>query len=133
VTMTEAMLRAHEPGVADRPRRRTFSAEYKLGVLTELDTADRSGRGAILRREGLHSSLITEWRRARDRGALDGLKTHGRPPARTAEQVENQRLRSENDRLRSEVVKLRTVVELAGKAHALYEMMLSDSAASDNG
>ena len=50
----------------DRPKRRVFSAEYKAAILAEYDAADRGQRGAILRREGLYSSHIVEWRRAAD-------------------------------------------------------------------
>ena len=58
---------------ADRPTRRTFTAEYKASVLAEYDAADRGERGAILRREGLYSSHIVEWRKAADAGARSGL------------------------------------------------------------
>ena len=59
---------------ADRPRRRAFTAEYKAAILAEYDAlAEPGARGALLRREGLYSSHLTEWRRARDVGALAGL------------------------------------------------------------
>lgn len=58
------------------------SAQYKQDVLAAYDAAPDGEKGAILRREGLYSSLITEWRRARDAGALAGLKQpRGRPAA----------------------------------------------------
>ena len=47
---------------ADRPKRRSFTAEYKAGIVAEYDAADRGERGVILRREGLYSSHIIEWR-----------------------------------------------------------------------
>ena len=53
----------------DRPKRRVFTAEYKARILDEYDTADRGERGAILRREHLYSSHITEWRKAAEAGA----------------------------------------------------------------
>lgn len=66
---------------ADRPKRRTFTAAYKAAVLAEYDAADHGERGAILRREGLYSSHITEWRRAARAGASAGLGPQGpRPP-----------------------------------------------------
>lgn len=58
---------------ADRPKRRTFTAEYKAKILAEYDAADRGVRGVILRREGLHSSHIIEWRRAVEAGATLAL------------------------------------------------------------
>jgi transposase len=58
---------------ADRPKRRTFTAEYKLAIVAEYDALTEPGaRGALLRREGLYHSHIIEWRRARDAGVLAG-------------------------------------------------------------
>src|SRR5690625_1043926 len=81
---------------ADRPRRRSFTPEQKLAHLAayEQACAQRQG-GAYLRREGLYSSLITEWRRQRDGGLLEGKgpgETVGRP---SREQAEIARLRRE--------------------------------------
>ena len=58
-----------------QPKRRTLAAEYKLKVLAEYDATDAAGHGVILRREGLCPSYLSEWREARDAGALGG------PPA----------------------------------------------------
>src|SRR5680860_813998 len=64
-----------DPELVERPRRRRFSAEYKLAIVREADTCGRPGEiGALPRREGLYSSLLTEWRRARDAGALEALE-----------------------------------------------------------
>ena len=63
-----------DPELVERPRRRRFSAEYKLRIVREADACSRPGEiGALLRREGLYSTLLTEWRRARDSGALVAL------------------------------------------------------------
>src|SRR6202789_979468 len=71
-----------DPEVPERARRRTFTAQYKQEVLAAYEAAPDGEKGAILRREGLYSSLISEWRRARDAGALAGLKQpRGRPVA----------------------------------------------------
>jgi transposase len=59
-----------DPEVPERARRRSFTAQYKQKVLAAYEAAASGEKGAILRREGLYSSLITEWRRARDAGAL---------------------------------------------------------------
>ena len=61
------------PQVPERAKRRTYTAKYKAEVLAEYDAADREGRGALMRREGLYSSLISEWRKQRDKGGLDAL------------------------------------------------------------
>ncbi len=65
---------AASPEIADRPRRRTFTVEDKLRILAETDrAADGGGIGAVLRREGLYSSTLTDWRRQRDAGAFGAL------------------------------------------------------------
>ena len=78
---------AASPELADRPRRRAFTVQNKLRILAETDAAaDTGGVGAILRREGLYSSSLTDWRRLRDAGALAALAPSGavpRPPAPT--------------------------------------------------
>jgi len=56
--------------LSDRPRRRTFTARDKLRILAETDrVTEAGGIGVILRREGLYSSALTDWRRQRDAGA----------------------------------------------------------------
>ena len=75
---------AQETEVVAMPKRRRFSAEEKLRILKEADACTQPGeQGALLRREGLYSSHLTEWRRARERGELDALepKKRGRKPA----------------------------------------------------
>ena len=69
--------------MAAKARRRTYTAEYKRRILKEADACTAPGAiGALLRREGLYSSLLVEWRRARDRGELAALtpKRRGRKP-----------------------------------------------------
>src|SRR5271156_5437604 len=66
---------AASPELTDRPRRRTFKAADKLRILRQVDEAQPGSIGAILRREGLYSSLLTDWRRQRDAGAYEALKT----------------------------------------------------------
>jgi len=121
-----------EPEPAARARRRTFTAEYKARVLAEYDALPvHSGeRGALLRREGLYSSHIAEWRKARDAAGLDALEPKTRPPKRTAEQIELERLRRKNERLEAELARTKLALEITGKAHALLEL-LSESADSD--
>jgi transposase len=134
MTMTPMVLSTRDNGVMDehsdeqdpaaKPRRRTFTAEKKLAVLAEYDAADRDGRGALLRREGLYTSHISEWRKQRDRGALTGPSPRRR---KSAEQVENERLRKRNEQLEAELKKSKLALEITGKAHALLEL-LSESA-----
>jgi transposase-like protein len=121
-----------EPDPAARARRRTFTAQYKARVLAEYEALpEHSGeRGALVRREGLYSSHIAEWRKARDAAALDALEPKARPAKRTAEQIELDRLRRKNERLEAELARTRLALEITGKAHALLEL-ISESAASE--
>ena len=69
------------PELSDRPSRRTFTARTKLRILTEIDSAaDTSRIGAILRREGIYSSSLCDWRRQRDAGAFNALVPGKRGP-----------------------------------------------------
>src|SRR5271163_2032352 len=69
------------PELSDRPRRRTFTAKDKLRILADIDrAAETRGIGAILRREGLYSSTLSEWRRQRDAGAFSALIPGKRGP-----------------------------------------------------
>ena len=109
-----------------QPRRRSFTAKYKLDILAEYDAADPAARGVLLRREGLYSSHLSEWRKARDSGAL-GAATPTARSGRSPEQVENAKLRARAERAERELAKTKAALEIVGKAHALLEM-LSESA-----
>ena len=114
-----------DPELVERPRRRRFTAEYKLRVLREADTCSRRGEmGALLRREGLYSSLLTEWRRARDSGALQALgRPRGRKPPHPLE-AENATLRRRAERAEAELEKARRVIEVQGNVSALLGELL---------
>ena len=96
-------------GPSPRPVRRSFSPEYKLGIVAEYEAAPNGEKGAILRREGLYSSHVIEWTRARDAGALDGVADSRRSESRrnrsrgSAESVELERLRARNAKLESQL------------------------------
>jgi transposase len=129
----------------DQPRRRVFTAEYKLRMVAEYDGASTPGeRGALLRREGLYHSHIIEWRKARDAGMLVARPTAEGPQAgqdkedeQTAarrrrrgpagEQAEVERLRRQNEKLARDLARIRAALDIMGKAHALLEL-LSESA-----
>ena len=112
----------HSSGeVPERAKRRTFTAAYKLKIVEEYESAEPGVRGEVLRREGLYSSHLTQWRKARDVGALAGLAaTRGRPPADPVER-DNQRLREVNARLEGQLDTARRVIEVQGKVSALLE------------
>lgn len=141
MTMTTASLngRAHTGAVtgddidpAAKPTRRTFSAEYKAEILAEYDTWPKGSeeRGAILRREGLYSSHISEWRKQAEAGAREGLARKSKK-RRSAEEIELDKLRAKNARLEAELERTKLALEITGKAHALLEK-LSESADTEN-
>jgi len=119
-----------DPELVERPKRRRFTAEYKLRIVREADVCMQPGEiGALLRREGLYSSHLVEWRRARDAGALEALdRPRGRrkPDPRD---VENARLRRRAERAEAELVKARKVIEIQGNVSALLEQMLDTEGA----
>jgi transposase len=117
-----------DPEVSQRARGpRRYSASYKAQILEEYEGLDKAGKGALLRREGLYTSLISEWRKQRDRGALQALaKPAGRQPADPRDR-EVARLRKENERLAGELGKARKVIEVQGKLSALLEQLATDS------
>jgi transposase-like protein len=112
-----------------------FSTEYKLAIVSEYENAPNGEKGAILRREGLYSSHIIEWTRARDAGVLTNSgadrATPAKPPKKTAEQLELEKLRRRNAKLEAELSKTRLALDIMGKAHALLEE-LSESAENDD-
>ena len=136
-TMTAAQVRAQtgpmeqvpDPEVPERPRPpRTYPAADMLRILGEYEQLDKAGKGALLRREGLYTSLISEWRKQRDRGALVALaKPAGRQPADPRDQ-QLARLGRENQRLEAELAKARKVIEVQGKLSALLDQLATDSA-----
>jgi len=121
-----------DPEVPERARRRTFTAKYKLEVLAAYDAAPDGEKGAVLRREGLYSSHITEWRKAHDAGALAGLAAPRGRKRRDPQAEQIARLEAEKLRLEQELAKTRFVVDVQAKLHALLET-LSGSADTDPG
>jgi len=118
---------------APRPTRRVFSPEYKVAMVAEYENAPNGEKGVILRREGLYSSHIIEWTRARDAGALtnDPVESASVKRAKkSAEQVELEKLRREKDKLAAELKKTRMALDIMGKAHALLAE-ISESAEND--
>ncbi|WP_131738694.1 transposase [Actinomadura roseirufa] len=137
--MTDHDLHASEGPRAGRPKRRTFTAAYKLRMIEEYDAAEHGEKGALLRREGLYDSSIQLWRRQRDSGRLTAVGTAS--PAKrekTPEQVELEQLRKEHartlrekERMAKKLQQTEAALEIVGKWHALLEMM-SESADSEN-
>jgi transposase len=127
---TQLMQRAHDevmaadgPTLPDKPRRRTFTAEYKLSIVNEYDACTGDGdKGALLRREGLYSSHIVEWRRARDAGGKSGLGQAERKKT-SRDALALAKANAKIERLESDLAKHKLALGIAGKAHALLEML----------
>jgi transposase len=110
---------------ADGPRRRrAFTAPEKINHLHAYEQACAHGEGgAYLRREGLYSSLISEWRKQRDAGALAGKRPGEKVGRLTAEQAEIARLTRENARMSKRLATTEAALDIMGKAHALLESL----------
>jgi transposase-like protein len=120
-----------DPELAERPRRRRFTGEYKLRILREAAGSTRSGEiAALLRREGLYSSHLAAWRRQQDAGALRGLEPRKRgPQGPSAEQLELRAVRVRLERAEAELARARRVIEVQGNVSALLEDLLAPKSA----
>jgi transposase-like protein len=115
--------RRPDPEVPEKARRRTFTAAYKARILDAYDGAAQGEKGAILRREGLYSSHVVDWRRTRDAAAEGGHEpARGRPPADPRD-AQIARLTREKEQLEQELAKARFVVEVQAKLQALLETL----------
>jgi transposase len=116
------------PEVAAQAQRQRFTAEYKERILAETDQAKGSGSiGALLRREGLYSSLLATWRRERDAGVHQALSPQKRGPKSKRDPVaeENQQLRRETQRLTEELRKAQIVIDIQKKVATLLGRTLA--------
>ncbi len=115
-----------DPEVSAKAKSRRFSAAYKTRILAEYEGLDKAGKGALLRRAGLYSSLLTNWRDQRDKGAWAALaQPAGRPKADTRDR-EDARLQRENEQLRAELGKARKVIEVQGKLSDLLGQLATE-------
>ena len=118
---------------SSRPRRRTFTAAYKLAMIEKYDAATEPGaKGALLRGEGLYDSHISYWRKARESGALKSPSAAVPAVAhqgRLSADAENERLRKRLAKAEAKLGQTRAALDIMGKAFALLEL-LSESADS---
>ena len=112
-----------DPEVVAKPKQRTYTAEYKQRILEEAEAAaaTRGGLGALLRREGLYSSLLAYWRRERANGILEALtpQKRGRKSKRNPLEEENEKLRRQNARLTEDLRKANIIIDVQKKVAAL--------------
>jgi transposase-like protein len=110
------------PEVLAKPKHRHFSAAYKVRIVEEAQKCTESGLiGALLRREGLYSSALTQWRRQYQNGALQGLKDDKRGRKRTcdARDQELERLRRANEQLSKKLSQAELIIDIQKKVAAL--------------
>jgi transposase len=134
MTMTTAALlsRAQNGAVADeldaKPTRRRFSAEYKLAILAEYESLTEHGaKGELLRREGLYSGQVIDWRRQRDDVLANELEPKVRRSKLSPESREIERLRKQNQKLTDQLDRHRKALEIQGKASELLAQLLAES------
>jgi len=139
MTATESTLLAKDqtnrpdPEVPEKAQRRRFSVAFKLRVLEEADCCSEPGEtGALLRREGLYSSLLVTWRKQRQEGTLSALSPRKRgrkpiPPNPLTGRVEE--LERENTRLRRKLAQAEAIVEIQKKISGLLGIPLNPNEA----
>jgi transposase len=111
-----------DPEVAEKRRRRRFTAADKQRILAEADACEPGQLGALLRREGLYSSNLTTWRQQREAGILAGLQPRPRGPKAAAPDPQTQRiaaLERECEQLRRRLVQAETIIEVQKKVSLL--------------
>lgn len=110
-----------------KAKRRRFTAEYKRKILKAADACDRGELGALLRREGLYSSHLVEWRRARDAGELAGLAPKKRgPKVQAPDPIADKLAATEREvaRLKAENAKLQIICDVQKKLSQLLGVTL---------
>jgi transposase-like protein len=119
-----------DPEVVAKPTRRQFTAEYRLRILEEADRCTEPGEvGRLLRREGLYSSHLTAWRKARHKGSLQGLsskKRGAKPSERNPLDAKVRALEAKVARLEKELHTAHTILDVQGKVAGLLGFNLND-------
>lgn len=116
-----------DPEVVARPKRRRFTAEYKLGILREADRCKGTGEiGALLRREGLYSSHLVVWRRQREEAAQAQLKSRKRGPKPKAQDPRIKQLERENARLQRQLKRVALLLDIQKKAGEILGIPLKN-------
>ena len=115
-----------DPEVEMRAKRRQFSAQDKLRILNEADSCSESGQiGALIRREGIYWSYLTDWRRELENGQLQGLQARKRGRPRDEQSREVRELRSENEQLKAQLAQAELIISAQKKLAQALEQTLS--------
>jgi transposase-like protein len=125
---TERERPTPSPEVLEKPVRRRFGAKYKATIVAEADACTKMGQvGELLRREGLYSSHLSNWRRRRDEGGLAGLtpKRRGRKPkTKNPLADENELLRRENLRMKEKLRQAELIIDVQKKVSEMLNIPL---------
>jgi len=120
MTDNEKQPDARDPEVVPKAKPRQFSAAYKLGILREYEALDVGEKGALLRKEGLYSTHISNWRRQRERGGLDGLRANKRGRKADPQAREIAQLKRENEELEARLEQAGRIIEVQKKVSELF-------------
>ena len=118
-----------DPQVLEKPERRRFTVEYKASIVREADACTELGQiGALLRREGLYSSQLTDWRRAYQKGALAALRDdkRGRKQTKNPLEAENERLKKQNAQLEKRLAQAEAIIDIQKKLSQILGVPLKD-------
>ena len=126
----ESAQTSRDPEVLEKAKRRQFRDKYKLAILEEADCATEPGEvGAMLRREGLCSSHLTNWRKKRKEGALRALKPKKRGPKSRKNPLSDRvaKLERENRRLRERLETAEIIIDVQKKVAAMLGNPIDES------
>jgi len=118
-----------DPQVLEKPERRKFTVEYKARIVREADACTEQGQiGALLRREGLYSSQLANWRRLYQEGALKALKDDRRGRKRTKNplEAEVESLKKKNARLEKRLAQMEAIIDIQKKLSAVLGVPLEN-------
>ena len=102
--------------VVAKAKRRQYTSEYKLRILGEVDACKGKGQiGALLRKEGLYSSVISKWRQQNERGSLGSMAPKKRGPKVDAQAADLAKLQSETERLRERLRRAELIIDVQKK------------------
>jgi transposase len=109
-----------ETEVVVKAKRRQYTAEYKLRIIKEIENCQGNGDiGAVLRREGVYSSMLSKWKEQRNNGSLDGLSAQKRGPKVDPNAAEVARLQRDNGRLRERLRQAELIIDVQKKVAQL--------------
>jgi transposase-like protein len=109
-----------ETELEQKPARRIFTPEYKRRIVEEINAAPKGGIAAILRREGLYSTTVTDWRKEYS-GAFEPKKRGRKPSPETPMKRELDRLERENQRLRRKLEHAELIIDVQKKVARMFE------------